>query len=156
MMIGPRPVGLVGTWDAEVNRTNLMTASFLMPISFSPPYVAFAVAPSRHTWTLISKVPEFTLNMVSLELREAADICGTHSGRNTDKFKVAKLTPVRSDKIKPEWVKESPIALECVVEDTKLYGDHYIVVGRVVAEHINNRDYKPILHWSGAGYETTQ
>ena len=156
MLIGPRPVCLIGTWDERNKRTNLMTASFVMPVSFAPSYVAFAVAPSRYTWELLKEVPEFTINMLTNVQEEISEICGSYSGRDVDKFKEANITPVKSEKIKPHWVKECPVAAECMVEFTKLFGDHYIVVGKIVAEHINNTDYKPLLHWSGMRYETTR
>ena len=45
---------------------------------------------------------------------------------------------MRSEVVKPFRVKECQSNLECVLEWTKRAGDHYVVVGRVVAASIED------------------
>ena len=149
--IFPRPVVLVCTVNKE-GRANVMTASFLMPVSFEPKYIAVAISPKRYTFQNLMEVKEMTVNMCDVSMKEAAKICGSYSGRDADKFELAKLTAAKSSKISVPWIKEAPISFECVLEGMHEYGDHYIVVGRVVEEHVQNEDFVPLSHISGERY----
>ena len=46
-------------------------------------------------------------------LREATELCGTKSGRDTDKFKAAGLTQIPSIEVKAPSIKECRINIEC-------------------------------------------
>ncbi len=146
--IFPRVVCLIATVDKQ-GKPNVMTASFLMPVSFEPKYVAFAISPRRYTFENLKAVKEFSLNVCSREMEEIAWICGSHSGSEADKFKLARITAENSDMIKPPVIKECPISFECKVEEMKLFGDHWLVVGRVLKEHVRNEQFKPLMHKSG-------
>lgn len=149
--IFPRPVVLVVTVDGK-GKENIMPASFVMPVSFSPKYVAIAVAPERHTFSNLKEVGEFTVNVATLEMLEQVRVCGSHSGRDVDKFSMTKLTKTPSKKIRPSGIAESPITLECVVAYMNLFGDHYLVVGKVVEEHVRKTTFSPLLHHTGDSY----
>ncbi|MEM2315023.1 MAG: flavin reductase [Candidatus Nezhaarchaeales archaeon] len=56
---------------------------------------------------------------------------------------------IGSKEVRPPRIKDCPIQLECKVEFMKEFGDHYIVVGKVVEEHVERGVFKPILHYSG-------
>lgn len=149
--IFPRPVVLVVTVDGK-GKENIMPASFVMPVSFSPKYVAIAVAPERHTFSNLKEVGEFTVNVATLEMLEQVRVCGSHSGRDVDKFSMTKLTKTPSKKISPSGIAESPITLECVVVYMNPFGDHYLVVGKVVEEHVRKTTFSPLLHYTGDSY----
>jgi flavin reductase (DIM6/NTAB) family NADH-FMN oxidoreductase RutF len=38
----------------------------------------------------------------------------------------------------------------------KEFGDHFIVVGKVVEEHIRKAEFEPLLHYSGSEYRTSK
>jgi len=145
--IFPRVVALIVSID-ENGKENVMTASFLMPISFNPKYVAVAIAEERLTFENIKKTREFTLNVCSKEMKEKAVICGTISGRDKNKFEIAKLEKEKSRVVKPSLIKESPISFECKVEFMEKFGDHWLIVGRVLEENIRKEDFSPLLHKS--------
>ncbi len=147
----PRPVVLITTVDKD-GKSNVMTASFVMPVSFSPKYVAVAIAPSRYTFKNISEVKEFGVNVCSEEMLEMAKLCGSYSGREVDKFELANLEKESSVKIRAPLIKNSPISFECVVEEMKEFGDHWLVVGRVVREVVRKERFKPLLHKSGGTF----
>ena len=149
--IFPRCVVLITTINSK-GKPNVMTASFVMPVSFNPKYVAVAIAPSRHTFENLKEVPEFTLNLVSKEMKEKAEICGSFSGKDEDKFKLASLDAEKSKLVKPPLIKEAPISLECKVEEMKEFGDHFLIVGKVVEEHVRRKEFEPLLHKSGEIY----
>lgn len=147
----PRPVVLVTTCDAS-SKPNVATFSFVMPVSFSPMYVAFAVSPKRHSFKNLQEVGEFVLHVVPEELLDASWICGTRSGRDVDKFSLAGLKTRPSSKVRPPRIVDCPVQLECVVEAMPEYGDHYLVVGRVVEVHVEKPEYRPILHHTGTTF----
>lgn len=149
--IFPRPVVLVVTVDGR-GRENVMPASFVMPVSFNPKYLAVAIAPERHTLSNLMEVGEFTANVATLDMLEQVKVCGSYSGRDVDKFSMARLSRMPSKKVRPPGIVESPITFECVVEYTGLFGDHYLVVGRVVEEHVRSTEFRPLLHYSGDRY----
>ncbi len=153
--IWPRSVVLVCSVD-EDGKANVMTASFVMPVSFNPKYIAVSISPKRHTFSNLQKVREMTINVCDVNMKKAADICGTYSGKNVDKFELANLTEEKSRKIRVPCIKEAPISFECVVEGMHEYGDHFIVVGRVVEEHVRKAEFEPLLHGSGDDYFTAR
>ena len=55
------------------------------------------IRPQRYTYEFIEKEEFFTLSFYGEEYRNALKICGSQSGRNTDKVANAGLTPVFID-----------------------------------------------------------
>ncbi|MCS7139119.1 MAG: flavin reductase family protein [Candidatus Nezhaarchaeota archaeon] len=144
----PRLTVLITTCSSD-GRFNVATFSFIMPVSFEPKYLAFSVSPHRQTFKNLNEIKEFVVNIPTEDMLDKVWICGTKSGRDVNKFELAKLEIIDSRKVKPPRIKNCPIQLECKVEFMKEFGDHYIVVGRVVEEHIDRMDFKPLLHHSG-------
>jgi flavin reductase (DIM6/NTAB) family NADH-FMN oxidoreductase RutF len=145
--IFPRVVALICTSNKE-GRPNVMTASFLMPISFEPKYLAFSISPKRYSFQNLKEVPEFTLNVLSKEMKREAEICGSYSGKNVDKFKKANLILEKSKKVSPPVIK-CPISFECKVVKMEEFGDHFLVVGKVLNEWVREEKFTPLLHCSG-------
>jgi flavin reductase (DIM6/NTAB) family NADH-FMN oxidoreductase RutF len=79
------------------------------------PVFLVLVRPSRYTYKLIEETGEFTVNVVSPELKEAATYCGTVSGRDHDKFKEKGLTQIPSLKVRTPIIKEGVLHFECRV-----------------------------------------
>ena len=55
------------------------------------------IRPQRYTYEFIEKEEFFTLSFYGNEYKDALKICGTQSGRNTDKVAAAGLTPLFVD-----------------------------------------------------------
>lgn len=146
--IFPRVVALIVTINKE-GKPNVMTASFLMPISFEPKYLAFSIAPTRYSFKNLQEVKEFSLNICEENMLKEAKICGSYSGGKVNKFELANLEIEKSSKIKPPLIKKSPISFECKVELMQEFGDHFLVVGKVVNEKVRKENFKPLLHKSG-------
>ncbi|MEM1585933.1 MAG: flavin reductase family protein [Candidatus Bathyarchaeia archaeon] len=147
-LIFPRVVALITTCDKS-GRPNVASFSFLMPVSFEPKYLAFSVAPERHTFKNLNEVKEFVVNIPSERMLKEIWLCGTKSGRDFDKFALAGLVTERSLRVRPPRIKGCPVHLECIMEFMERFGDHYLIVGKVVEEHVNQIDFKPILHYTG-------
>jgi len=79
----------------EENNFNTMTASWggLGVMWFKN--VSFVVVrPTRYTFEFMEKYDRYTLSFFEEEYRDALTICGSKSGRDTDKVKEAGLNPV--------------------------------------------------------------
>ncbi len=146
--IFPRLVGLIVTLSKE-GKANVMTASFLMPVSFEPKYIAFSVSPKRYTFKNLKERKELTLNLLGKEMKEEAIICGTYSGRELDKFKKANLITEKSKLVSPPVIK-CPISFECKIAEIKEYGDHFLIVGKVLKEWSREEKFTPLLHLNGS------
>jgi flavin reductase (DIM6/NTAB) family NADH-FMN oxidoreductase RutF len=153
--IFPRPIILITTVNKE-GKPNVMTASFVMPVSFEPKYLAFSISPQRYTFENLKETKEFVVNVASKEMKEKAEICGSFSGKTKDKFKLANLEIEKASIVKAPLLKEAPISFECKLELMKEFGDHFIVVGKVVKEHIRKKEFEPLLHSSGSEYKTSK
>jgi len=69
---------------------------------------------------------------------KATDFCGTHSGKDVDKFAEAKLTAVPCEKTGAPLIQECPVNLECVVRKTLDLGSHDLFIGEIVATHVDS------------------
>jgi flavin reductase (DIM6/NTAB) family NADH-FMN oxidoreductase RutF len=80
-----------GTIDAW----NTMTASWGgLGILWNKSVAFCFVRPTRHTYGFMEKHDRFTLSFFEEEWRDALNLCGTRSGRDTDKAKETGLKPV--------------------------------------------------------------
>lgn len=77
------------------------------------PVVTVYVRPTRHTFGLLCGHAEFTLNVLPPGMRAALDLCGTRSGRDTDKWEAAGLLPEPSEAVAVPRVGGAEFALEC-------------------------------------------
>ena len=139
MQAGPLSSVVMATCIDSKGKPNIITLGMYMSISSNPPIVCIGVAPQRYSYELIEEAGEFVVNVPSIELKDAMELCGTKSGRNCDKFKEADLTPAPAEKVKPPLIKECFGSLECRVIQHHVYGDHTLFVGEVVAASIDDK-----------------
>lgn len=125
------PVVLVTARDGR--RTDIITVAWVAPVSGEPPMVAVAISPRRFSHGLIRRSGEFVVNVPSSGLLAAVWLCGSLSGRDTDKFEAARLTAARAQSVGAPLIAECFGHLECRVEKRVTAGDHTVFVGRVVA-----------------------
>lgn len=151
-LISPRIVVLISTIDKQ-NRPNAAPFSFVMPVSFNPPIVAFCPAETRDTFKNICEIPEFVVNIPTDKMLKEINICAKPFPRGVNEIKEANLTEEKSEKVKPPRIKECPVQLECKFIFKKKFGDHYIIVGKVLKEHVKGK-FNPLLHHSGNEYLT--
>lgn len=78
----------------SIENFNTMTASWgNMGFLWGKPVVTVYVRPQRYTLEFLEREECFTLSFFSGKYREALNICGTKSGRDTDKVAESGLTP---------------------------------------------------------------
>jgi len=136
-IIPPPPVVLVSTLYGDVK--NVAPFGMNMPISSNPPLYAIGVRDTRDTYKNILEAKEFVVAIPGPDLVEEIETTAKRFPREVSEFAKAGLTPLESEVVKPFGVKECQANLECALEWVKQAGDHYIVVGRVVAASIDDR-----------------
>ena len=136
-IIPPTPIVLVSTMHGDVK--NVAPFGMNMPISFDPPLYAIGVGATRDTYHNIVDGEEFVVGVPGPELIEQIDVTAQSFPRDVSEFQRAGLTPVQSKVVKPHGIAECQSNLECRLEWMRQAGDHYIVVGRVVAADIVDR-----------------
>ena len=126
---------------------NMMTASWgFVGEMWGEDSVAVVVRPQRYTMQFIENNDYFTVSFYG-ENKDIHKICGTKSGRDTDKTKEAGLTPVKNEKyvyfkearlvivVKKQFVQQ--MSPECFTDKTimdKWYPNsdyHNIIVGKI-------------------------
>jgi flavin reductase (DIM6/NTAB) family NADH-FMN oxidoreductase RutF len=100
--------------------------------------VGIAIRRNRHSFSIIKESRAFVVNVPKGDLLKATDLCGTKSGRDTDKFAEARLTPVKGSKVKAPLIVECPVNLECEVKNVLDLGSHCLFVGEIVATHVDS------------------
>ena len=159
-LLYPVPVLVVGTYDAQ-GKPNAMTASWGGVCCSQPPCINISLRKATYSYHNIVERKAFTVNLPSEAFVRQADYFGIASGRDTDKFAAAGLTPVRSDLVDAPYVAEFPLVLECRLVHTADLGLHTMFVGEVMDVKVDpvalnaegNVDIlklKPILYATGA------
>lgn len=82
----------------DEKKCNTMTASWGgVGIMWGKPTATAYIRDSRYTKEFVDNAAYFTLSFFGEECRKALNLCGTVSGRDTDKIKDAGLTPYYLD-----------------------------------------------------------
>ena len=88
---------------------------------------------------MIKESGAFVINLTTEDLCYATDYCGVRSGRDVDKFKEMKLTKVEAEEISAPMIGESPVNIECKVEQVKELGSHDMFIAKVMGVTIDNQ-----------------
>jgi flavin reductase (DIM6/NTAB) family NADH-FMN oxidoreductase RutF len=144
--VAPRPIAFVSTVDTE-GVANLAPYSFFNAFSANPPIVVFSAslrggnAAKKDTLTNVENTKECVINMVSHEIVRQMTLTAHDYPSEIDEFQKAGLTRLPSDLVKPFRVAESPVQMECRVEQIISLGElptsGRLIVCRVVRMHIN-------------------
>ncbi|MEW6070122.1 MAG: flavin reductase family protein [Candidatus Thermoplasmatota archaeon] len=139
----PKMAVLVTCLAKEKN--NIITLAWHSPLSFNPPLYGISIDTRRYSHNLILDSKEFVVNFAPWEILEELHFCGRKSGRDIDKFKATGLTPLKASKVKVPIIQECYSHLECELVESKLYGDHTLFVGKIVAVSVNENCFNEIL-----------
>ena len=130
-LIYPTPTWIVGTYDKE-GKANGATVAWGGICCSEPPCVAISLRKATYSYGNIVERKAFTVSVPSQTHVKQADYFGIASGRDTDKFAAAGLTPVGSELVDAPYVDEFPLVLECKLLDTFELGLHTQFVGQIV------------------------
>lgn len=135
-MLYPLPAVMVSVADKNGNQ-NIITIAWAGTVCTNPPMVSISVRPERHSYHMIEETGEFVINLTNEKLTYATDYCGVKSGRDVDKFKEMKLTPVKGDYVAAPMIGESPVNIECRVVKKEELGSHHMFIAEVLAVHVD-------------------
>ncbi len=91
---------------------NTMTASWgSVGIMWNKPTAFTFIRPQRYTYEFLENNEYYTLSVYGEEYRKALTLCGTKSGRDTDKAKETGLTPVFDEKA--PYFEQARLVLVC-------------------------------------------
>lgn len=97
-------------------RSNVMTIGWgAVGVIWRRPIFLVMVRPSRYTYEFMEEAGEFTVNIPTAELREWVTFCGTHSGRDVDKFAAGKVSVSPAQLVHGVTIDACPIVYECRV-----------------------------------------
>ncbi len=150
----PYPLAIVTAGDPEtVGRRGGMTVAWITRVSWNPPLIGIAIAPTRFTYKLIKEYKAFAVHIVSKKLEDLAyGVFGSRSGREIDKFNAVGIKPLNGRKIKAPIIPLSPVILECEYVNEFGTGDHMLIVGRVVDAY-RGIEEEPLAFYKGASAE---
>ena len=145
--IAPRPIAFVSSIDEEGN-VNLSPFSFFNIFSSNPPIVVFSPVrkgtdqTNKDTYHNIKLVPEVVISIVTYPIVEQMSLASAAYPKGVNEFEKAGFTEVASEKVKPPRVGESPVSMECVVEDVIELGEGggagNLIIAKVVFMHIDD------------------
>jgi flavin reductase (DIM6/NTAB) family NADH-FMN oxidoreductase RutF len=144
--IAPRPICFASTVDKDGN-VNLSPFSFFNLFSTNPPICVFSASrrvrgnTTKHTLENILEVPECVINIVTYDMVQQTSLASVEYPKGVNEFVKSGFTPIASNLVKPPRVAESPVQLECVVNEVKPLGDGPGAGNLILAEikliHIN-------------------
>jgi len=133
----------------DKDQPDVITLGWAMPTSGRPPMLAISVGHTRYSHELIEKGGEFVLAFPSIQLAEACMVCGSTSGRDTDKLKAANLRTEPARVVRPPLLQGCLANFECKVRGKLVSGDHTIFVGEVLAAHVDESVSERVYNIAG-------
>ncbi len=151
--VTPRPIAFASTIDKQGN-VNLSPFSFFNVFGANPPTMIFS--PSRrvrgnttkHTLDNVLEVPEVVINMVNYNMVQQVSLSSTEYPKGVNEFVKAGFTELKSEKVKPPRVGESPAAFECIVKEVIATGEGggagNLVICEVVLAHFKKEIFNEL------------
>ncbi len=134
----PTPAALISCVSRD-GRPNIITLGEVFNVSLRrPPIVGLAIRKATFSHGLISDTREFVVNLPGTRLLRETDLCGSCSGRDTDKFAETGLTAIPAEKVKPPLIAECPVNIECRLLSVQEMGDHDLFLGEVLLVHADD------------------
>ena len=136
-MLYPVPAVMVSCQRGD-EKPNIITLAWTGNICSSPALLSVSIRKSRHSYDIIKDSGEFVVNLTTTSLVKAADWCGVKSGADFDKFKEMHLTPQKSSKVSCPGIAESPVNIECKVQQIIELGSHDLFIGEVQCVQVDD------------------
>lgn len=145
-VVSPRPIALASSISKNGN-SNLSPFSFFNVFSANPPILIFSPlrrmrdASTKHSLENVKEVKEVVINIVNFDMIQQTSLSSTEYGQSINEFEKAGFTMLKSDKVKPFRVAESPVQFECKVNDIISLGDQggagNLIICEIVSLHIS-------------------
>ncbi len=128
-MLYPIPAVMVSC--GTMTKPNIITIAWAGTVCSSPAMVSISIRKERYSYDIINESREFVINLVTRDLVKQADYCGVKSGREVDKFRELKLTPMKAQTIGAPAIEQSPVNIECKVTQVISLGSHDMFLAEV-------------------------
>ncbi len=146
--VAPRPIAFASTIDIN-GKPNLSPFSFFNVFSSNPPILVFSPArrvrnnTTKHTLENCQATKQVVINVVNYDMVQQVSLASTEYPDGVNEFEKAGFKMVSSDIVKPFRVEESPVQLECVVNDIIALGNQggagNLIICEIVKIHINEK-----------------
>lgn len=144
--VGPRPICFASTVSKDgVN--NLAPFSFFNVFSANPPIAIFSPARSgrtgqnKDTFHNARDTGEVVINVVTHDIVHQMSLASSPYAPDVDEFVKAGLTPIDSEVVRPKRIKESPVQMECKVDNIVELGEEgsagNLIICKIVRIHID-------------------
>lgn len=143
--VAPRPIALASTVDMDGN-PNLSPFSFFNVFSANPPILIFSPArrvrgnTTKHTLENALATKEVVINMVNYDIVQQMSLSSIEYPAGVNEFEKAGFTMLPSEKVTPLRVAESPIQIECKINEIVQLGTEggagNLIICEVVKLHI--------------------
>jgi len=137
-MLYPVPAVMVSVKRPD-EKPNIITIAWAGTVCSDPAMVSISVRKSRYSYDILKETGEFVINLVNKDLVFACDYCGVKSGRDVDKYKEMHLHEQPSKEVSVPGIAESPVNIECKVEQFVPLGSHDMFIARVVAVGVDKK-----------------
>ena len=108
--------GLLLCTMGDDGKPNPMTIGWMAGgVIWGKPIIEVLVRPSRYSFSRLEQLAEFTVNVMPPEFAEAIQICGSASGRDTDKFTETGMTAEPAQQVRVPLIGQAVIGYECRV-----------------------------------------
>lgn len=108
--------GLLLASTKRSGRSNVMTIGWgTVGVIWALPIFTVLVRPSRYTYEFIEDSGEFTVNVPAPDMTAFVDFCGSHSGRDVDKFAEYQVAVTRGRSVSSVTIDACPCVYECRV-----------------------------------------
>jgi flavin reductase (DIM6/NTAB) family NADH-FMN oxidoreductase RutF len=144
--VAPRPIAFASTVDENGN-PNLSPFSFFNVFSANPPILIFSPARRvrdntlKHTLINCESTREVVINIVNFEMVQQMSLSSTEYPDGVNEFEKAGFTQIPSMIVKPYRVAESPIQMECKVNEIIALGTEggagNLIICEVIKIHID-------------------
>jgi flavin reductase (DIM6/NTAB) family NADH-FMN oxidoreductase RutF len=147
-VIAPRPICFASTINKK-GEVNLSPFSYFNIFSVQPPICVFS--PSRrlrdnttkHTLDNINEVAECVINIVSYEMVAQTSLASCEYPQGVNEFVKAGFTMLPSEVVQPPRVAESPVQLECRIQQVVALGEKAgagnLVIAEILRIHLSER-----------------
>lgn len=143
--VAPRPIAFVSTIDSKGNH-NLAPYSFFNAFSSTPPIVVFSSNrrikdnTDKDTLSNVRKNRGLVINVVNHDIVRQMTLTSVEFSAGVSEFSKAGFTPVEASIVSAPLVKESPINMECRVNDIITLGEQggagHLIICEVLAMHV--------------------
>ena len=146
--IAPRPIAFASTLNKK-GVPNLSPFSFFNVFSANPPILIFSPARRvrdntiKHTLNNVETTKEVVINTVSYDMVQQMSLSSSEYPEDVNEFEKAGLTMLDSHNVRPFRVGESPIQMECKVNEIIKLGQEggagNLIICEVVKMHISEQ-----------------